>query len=140
VPANHVLADFAEAARDRVRVLPAVSEEESAIEFAKGDIFVLPSLFEGTPLTLMEAMGSGLPIVTTETCGMKDVIQHGINGLLIPTRSPRTLAETVGRLIDTPELRETLGRNAAADAARLYRWELVAQPMIAAYDKLGATR
>ena len=45
-----------------------------AAAFAAADLFLLPSLFEGTPLTLMQAMMSGLPIVTTATCGMKDVL------------------------------------------------------------------
>ena len=138
VPVENVLADFAESIRDRVRVIPSVAEPEAAAEFAESDVFVLPSLFEGTPLTLLEAMASGLPIVTTDTCGMKDVIQHGKNGLLVPTRSPAVLADALGQMLDSKELRESLGRRAASDAERLYSWEVVAQPMIAAYQEIGS--
>ena len=57
--------------------------------FAANDVFLLPSLFEGTPLTLIEAMAAGLPVVTTATCGMLDTIRDGENGRLIPDARPQ---------------------------------------------------
>ena len=53
------------------------------------------SKFLVLPLSLMEAMASALPVVTTDTCGMRDVIQNGKNGLLVPMRSPESIAESV---------------------------------------------
>jgi len=140
VPANEVRAQFAEAVRGRVRVIPVVSEGEASTQFAKADIFILPSLFEGTPLTLIEAMASGLPIVATETGGVKDVIRQRKNGILIPIRSPRALAAALAELLEAHELRETLGRNARSDATELYSWELAARPLIASYRALTDTQ
>jgi glycosyltransferase involved in cell wall biosynthesis len=107
-----------------------------AAAFADADIFLLPSLFEGTPLTIMQAMMSGLPIVTTDTCGMKDVITHQGNGLLAPIRSPWAIAAAVTLLIDDRALRARVGRAARAEAVR-YTWDVVAKPVIEAYEALA---
>ena len=88
VPAGVIVSAFASASRASVEVQTATTDEAAAAVYAGADVFVLPSLFEGTPLTLLEAMRSGLPLVTTDTCGMKDVIRSGVNGLLVPIRSP----------------------------------------------------
>ena len=61
--------------------VPKVTAEEYADRMLESAVYVVPSLFEGTPQTLMEAMATGLPAVGTATCGMKDVIKDGVNGL-----------------------------------------------------------
>lgn len=103
-----------------------------AAAFRDADLFLLPSLFEGTPLTLIQAMMSGLPIVTTSTCGMKDVIDSG-TGLLIPIRSPEAIVAAVDRLMADRGLRERLGRGAQLAALDRYTWDRVAQPVEDAY-------
>lgn len=140
VPPDVVRAAFPASTRERVRCLQTASEEETMAAFATHDVFVLPSLFEGTPLTLMEAMASGLPIVTTSTCGMRDVIRDGENGLLIPIRSPAAIADAVGRLIADRALRERLGRAARDEAMHRYTWDAVAAPVRAVYERLAATQ
>jgi glycosyltransferase involved in cell wall biosynthesis len=97
----------------KARVIEAKSDEEAARAMAESDVFLLPSIFEGTPLTLMEAMRSGLPVITTDTCGMRDVIHHEVNGLLVPPRSPDAISQALKRLGDAA-FRERLGRAAAA--------------------------
>ena len=77
---------------------------------SESDVFLLPSVFEGTPLTLMEAMHSGLPIVTTDVCGMRDVIRNGESGILVPIRSPGNIAQAINQLAGDSELRQRLGR------------------------------
>jgi glycosyltransferase involved in cell wall biosynthesis len=140
VPDDAIIGAFPEPARGRVRCRHTKTEAETVAEFAAHDVFVLPSLFEGTPLTLMEAMASGLPIVTTATCGMRDVIRDGENGLLILLRSPTAIADAVGRLIADRPLRERLGRAARDDATRRYTWDAVAVPVREAYERLSAER
>ena len=104
--------------------------------FADADVFLLPSLFEGTPLTLVQAMMSGLPIVTTDTCGMKDVIADGVNGRLVPIRSPCAIVSAVTQLVGDHNLRARLGRAAQRDAAAHYTWERVATPVLQVYKQL----
>jgi glycosyltransferase involved in cell wall biosynthesis len=135
-PPAAVLRAFDARARARVRCVETRTEAETAQEFASADLFVLPSLFEGTPLTLMEAMMSGLPIVTTETSGMRDVIRHGVNGRLIPTRSPDAIVREIEHLMASENERGALGRAAQADARERYTWERVAAPIRVAYESL----
>ena len=81
VPESVVRSHFPDSLQGRIACLSPTDEWSMAQAFADADVFLLPSLFEGTPLTLVQAMMSGLPIVTTNTCGMKDVIADGVNGL-----------------------------------------------------------
>jgi glycosyltransferase involved in cell wall biosynthesis len=103
---------------------------------AEADLFLLPSVFEGTPLTLMEAMHSGMPIVTTNVCGMRDVIEDGRNGLLTPVRTPGAIAAAILRLDSDPSLRESIGRAARAGAMALYTWPQSAKPVWDVYRSL----
>jgi len=100
------------------------------------DIFLLPSLLEGTPLTVMEAMASGLPIVTTATSGMKDIIRDGENGLLIPIRDPDAIADAVTRLISDADLRVALGTVAQREAITKYTWQESSQRVLSEYQNL----
>ena len=124
----------------RVTSVTTATDKQTAEVLGGCDIFVLPSLFEGTPLTLMEAMASGLPIVTTETCGMRDVIKDGANGLLVPIRSPAAIVAAVTRLLGDAGLRQHLGRAAQAEARSRYTWEQVALTLEQTYQRLTAAR
>jgi len=132
-----VAAAFPPEVRRRVRCVQTTTEAEMVAEFAASDLFLLPSLFEGTPLTLIEAMMSGLPIVTTATCGMKDVIRSEENGLLIPIRSPAAIVTAMERLVGDKQLRVRLGLAARRDAMAHYTWSAVARPVREAYERLA---
>lgn len=135
-----VLSEFAEHLRGRVCCRRAQPDEGTAAALEDCDLFVLPSLYEGTPLTLMEAMWSGLPIVTTSVCGMKDVIQDGKNGLLIPPRRADALQAALQRLLDSQSLRAAIGQSAQTAARARYTWNEVAKPVIAAYERISLVR
>lgn len=140
MPAESVLQFFPEAVRRYVSCPSARLSAELAVHLAAADLFILPSLFEGTPLTLVEAMLSGLPVVTTAVCGMRDVIRDGHNGLLIPIRSPEAIVAATERLLADAGLREQLGRQAHADAATNYTWERVALPVREVYRRIAEAR
>ena len=129
-----VLAAFDPRIRPNVHVVAASSDGDAASIMAEADAFVLPSAFEGTPLTLIEAMWSGLPIVTTATAGMKDVIRHGETGLLVEVGDVGALVEAVERLLDEPPLAERLGRS-AREAARQFTWQVCAEGFERAYER-----
>jgi glycosyltransferase involved in cell wall biosynthesis len=139
VPDAEVLSRFPPEVRARVALVPETANEDAtAAVYAAADVFVLPSLFEGTPQVLIEAMASGMPVVTTAVCGMRDVIRPGDNGLLVPVRSPALFAAAVERLLSEPRLRERLGRAAHRDAVENYTWDRVAAPVIEVYRRLAA--
>jgi glycosyltransferase involved in cell wall biosynthesis len=131
-----VRASFPGDLRGRVRCARPGTEAELARELLQADVLVLPSLFEGTPQTLVESMLSGLPVITTATCGMRDVIQDGRNGLLVPMRDAEALVAAFERLRADASLRRQLGRQAHADAKDLYTWPRVAAPVRAVYEQL----
>jgi glycosyltransferase involved in cell wall biosynthesis len=137
VPEGVVLGAFPEALRTRIDCRLATDDRQTVAAFRAADLFILPSLFEGTPLTLMEAMMSGLPIVTTAVCGMRDVIRDGENGLLVPIRAPEVLADAAGRLLEDADLRARLGRSAHREALDRYTWDRVAESVIQAYERLA---
>ena len=133
VAAERVRADFSPAVRNRVRVISAANDHETAAAMAAADVFVLPSLFEGTPLTLIEAMWSGLPVITTATAGMKDVIRHDEQGLLVPPRDVPSLTQAIDRLSKDPDLCRRLGSGAHDAAVTHYTWRRTADAFEAAY-------
>jgi glycosyltransferase involved in cell wall biosynthesis len=77
------------------------------------DIYLLPSLWENCPYSCLEAMASGRAIVCSDQGGMPELIQDGVTGLLAESEVPASYSAQLSRLIDSPELRQTLG-----DAAR----------------------
>jgi glycosyltransferase involved in cell wall biosynthesis len=80
------------------------------------DIFVLPSLYEGLPYTLMEAMAAGRAVIATDVMGNRDLIQVGQTGLLVPPRDADALAQAILTLLSSSEERDRLGAMAMAAA------------------------
>jgi glycosyltransferase involved in cell wall biosynthesis len=84
------------------------------------DLFLLTSVTEGIPVTLIEAMAAGLPIVGTRVGGMGEVVEEGLNGLLAPSGDGAGLAEAVLRLAGDPELRGRMGRHGKGRAEEMF--------------------
>jgi glycosyltransferase involved in cell wall biosynthesis len=79
--------------------------------FNRSQIFILPSLYEGHPKTLIEAMSCGLPVIGGDSPGIKEIISHGFNGYLSSTDST-SLHAAIRDLVEDADLRFNLGRNA----------------------------
>jgi glycosyltransferase involved in cell wall biosynthesis len=94
--------------QDRITLTGALNQKEVRGQFARADVFVLPSLAEGIPVVLMEAMASGVPCVTTPVNGIPELVEHGRTGLLARPGDAESLAEQLQRLIDDPALRREL--------------------------------
>ncbi|QQG45236.1 MAG: glycosyltransferase family 4 protein [Candidatus Sungiibacteriota bacterium] len=105
-----------------------------AAHYLKGfDIFILPSLKEGLPYTIMEAMQAGLPIVATSVGGIPDMITHQHDGLLIPPQDPLRLTQTLDLLLRDVRLRKTLGENARKKSETRFRLRDMIENMIKIY-------
>lgn len=98
----------------------------------KADIFVLPSDYEGIPMTIIEAMATGLPIVATAVGGVPDMLRQEESGLLVPPEE-MAVAQACARLVQSRTLRERLGRNARADTQR-FSAEHMAQSYAGVYE------
>lgn len=101
--------------RDLFTLLPHLPRAQLAREYRAADLFVFPTLIEGLPLTVMEAMACGLPVVTTVN-GPGDLVRPGKDGFIVPMRDPEALIARLSQLIENPELRLRLGQNAAERA------------------------
>ncbi len=97
-----------------------VTGREKSRRLAQADLFVLPTHGEGMPIAILEAMAAGLPIVATDVAGIPDMVRHEQEGLLIPPGDVPALAAAVMRLLDSPDLREAMGRRGAERVAEEY--------------------
>ncbi len=75
------------------------------------DIFVLPSLREGLPLTILEAMACGKPVIATNVGGIPEIVKDGITGILVSPEDSGALYSAMNELLDDRERREKMGRN-----------------------------
>ena len=99
---------------------------------AAADVFVLPSRSEAFPNGAIEAMAAGLPVVASNVGGLRDLIQNGRTGVLVPPGNPEALAGALQSLIDNPAGAEALGRAARSEVQRKYSFDR----MIASFEDL----
>jgi glycosyltransferase involved in cell wall biosynthesis len=101
-----------------VDLLGYVSGDALDAAYRRAAVYALPTYFaEGFPLSVMEAMSYGLPVVTTPTRGCADWLVEGENAMFVPPHDPESLADTLERLLDDEPTRLAMGRaNAAAVA------------------------
>lgn len=85
---------------------------EDVDPYIKGcDLFVLPSVFEGMPNAVMEAMATGKAVVATDVNGVRELMVDGVTGVIVPPKNPEVLAEAINRLIDDRSLLQQYGHN-----------------------------
>jgi glycosyltransferase involved in cell wall biosynthesis len=96
------------------------------------DVFVLSSAAEGNPLCVMEAMAAGLPVISTAVGGVPELVEPGTHGLLTEPNNVRQLSAAMSLLVESPNLRLTLGQNAACRAMERFDASTMAQ----AYEEL----
>jgi phosphatidylinositol alpha-1,6-mannosyltransferase len=109
---------------DCVRFLENLSREEVAACYARADLFALPSTGEGFGLVFLEAMAFSKAVVGVACGGTTDVVEDGINGLLVPPENECVLAEALARLLHDDTLRSQLGRRGAEIVRRKYRFDV----------------
>lgn len=104
----------------RLNFLGRVPRVEVHQEYAQADVFVLPSLAEGSAEVTYEALAAGLPVITTEAAG--SVVRDGIEGFIIPEREPNALAQRIEELVENRELRARMAA-AAKERAEDFTWD-----------------
>lgn len=116
-----------------VRFTGRLPNEQVPEEFDKASIFLNSSCDDGFPTCLLEASASGLPIVTTNPGGIPDMIQNGVNGIVVPAGDHEALASGVISLIRDKECAHNLGR-AARENAEKYDWPRCARDLAVLYN------
>jgi glycosyltransferase involved in cell wall biosynthesis len=102
-------------------------------EFAVADVFVLPSLAEGSAAVTYEALAAGLPVVTTRAAG--SVVRDGIDGRLVPERDPVALADAIAEIVEDRDTRARMSA-AARQRARDYTWDRYGERLVAVLRSL----
>ena len=95
---------------------------------------------EGVPKALLEAAASGRAIVTTDVPGCREIVHHGINGLVVPPRQPLALAEAIDTLLKSPEMRAEMAKRGREIAASQFSEEVVAAQTLSLYETLLGSR
>jgi colanic acid/amylovoran biosynthesis glycosyltransferase len=125
---------------DRVFLLGARPQHEVAQLMRETDIFVLPSIIatdgqmDGIPISLMEAMAAGKPVVASSISGIPELVKNGVSGILVDGTYAGRLAEAVRRLAADPQLRERLGRAGQQTVRRDFDIRRNAETLVALFD------
>ena len=119
------------------RHVPHQSRPALAQLYRSSDVFVFPTLVEGMPLVVLEAMACGLPVIVTAN-GPGDIVRDGIDGFVIPARDPDAIADRLEALRRDPALRAQMGRHAAQRATE-FGWSAYTSRVLACLAELGAS-
>ncbi|MEP7185982.1 MAG: TIGR03088 family PEP-CTERM/XrtA system glycosyltransferase [Rhodanobacter sp.] len=120
--------------KESVRLLG--NRDDVAQLLAECDVFALSSIAEGMPVTLLEAMAAGLPLVATNVGGIASVVKNGVTGTLVPAGDPHKLAEALGVYIADEQLRYQHGRAGRARVAARFELSTMVDGYVALYDEL----
>lgn len=119
-----------------------VQQENLAAYYAEANAFVGPSIItdsgwkEAFGVVFAEASAMGLPVITTSTGGIKDIIKHELNGLIVPQKDAAAIAAAVTRLQKHPELCESLGERGTKFIAENFSWEVIAAKYLNIFENL----
>jgi glycosyltransferase involved in cell wall biosynthesis len=119
---------------EEVRFLGSLDRAEVAQRYREADLFTLPSTAESFGNVFAEALASGLPVVATEVGGIPDLVEHGINGLLVAPGDPTGLAQAIRYLGSDPEIRQQMGQRNRAKAEAALEWGQVTSRYLSIYE------
>jgi len=123
---------------DRVRFLGVRSDVGALLNGA--DIFVHPSRSEGMPLSVIEAMRAGLPVIASEVGGLREMIAGGVDGELVPSEDPQALASQLERLLECPRERARLGSAARVSSDHRFGVDSMVEQYLQLYRALSGGR
>ena len=134
VPAQELVAELG--IEDYARFLGYAAYADAPAVYAQGDIFLSPTYAEGFSNTILEAMATGLPIVSCNAVGVRDCLRHDDNGLMVECGDLDALTDATRRLLNDADLRQRLATDALAEVRAKYSWPVVAQQIAGEYERL----
>jgi glycosyltransferase involved in cell wall biosynthesis len=124
----------------KIIVTGYISHNDLPAYYSLMDVFVHPSLRDGMPNAVLEAMACGKTVIATPVGGVKDVIVDGVNGLLVNVNDAEGLAEKVAEALSQPEKRESVGRSAREAVLGQFTLEKELQANMKIYQSLGVAK
>ncbi len=113
-----------------------VSHEQTPYLYALSDIFILPSLCENFPMSILEAMASECAVIATDVGGVPEMIDHNVNGVLIPPKDSESIAKATVNLIQDNNLRRNLGKKARKTVEDRFDWKNAAERTKQYYEEV----
>lgn len=123
-----ILQDWPAYLRPQVIIIPTFTKAEEQEYLVQSSILVLPSYFEGQPLSLLQAMNAGKCCITTNCCGQKDIINNGKNGLLFEAGNASALAALIYKCFSNPAMASMIGKEARATCENR-SWKIVSDEL-----------
>lgn len=121
---------------DRIYLLDPIFEREKIAEmYQAADVYCLPSYREGLPLTLFEAMASGLPIIASPVNGIPYEMEEPNNGFFVKYGDKENLKKTILKILDNEELAKKIKKNNIKKAKK-YDWDIIANQYMSVYNSL----
>lgn len=134
---NSVQAEQVDEWREEQLITPLGHVDDMADLLREIDVMVLPSFYrEGVPRSLIEAAAAGLPIITTDTPGCRDVVEDGVNGFLVPVRNSGALVDALRKVLDDPALAARMGAAGRTKALAKFDEQLVFDRTVDVYREL----
>jgi glycosyltransferase involved in cell wall biosynthesis len=121
--------------QDAFIFLPCVSDKDLPELYASADVFVLPSLWEGFGISLLEAMSTAKPVVSTNVSAIPEVVVHNETGLLIEPGDYQQLARNIVMILSDKRFAEKLGYNGRKRVETSFSWDLVARKTLEVYKE-----
>lgn len=104
--------------------------------YQTSDVFVLPSLWEGMPLVVLEAMSCGLPIISTKIGGVEDLVIDNFNGTLVNPKDSAALANAILQLFDNRSLIKDMGKHSRKRVVKEFSWQVIARKIKEVYEQI----
>lgn len=122
--------------QDKVAVCGWIDGSHKDQTYREANVLLLPSYHEGLPISILEAMAYGLPVLATDVGGISEAVKDGVNGFLIQPGECEKLAERIEELAVSPELRRTMGQRGYELAMEKFALPVIIRQLEALYDEL----
>lgn len=119
---------------DAVTFTGRLDNDQVAALYRRADVAINPSLVDNMPISVLEALASGVPVVSTNVGGVPDLVRDGVTARLVPPREPASIAGAVREILENDTRREELIR-AGLELARRFSWERVREEWAAVYER-----
>lgn len=120
---------------DAVIFTGRVDNEGMAALYHSADIMINPSLVDNMPISVLEALASGVPVVSTDVGGVPYLVEHGKTALLVPVQDPEAMADAILALLNDPAKAKQM-RKAGIEAVQQYTWPNVRERLLRVYERV----
>jgi glycosyltransferase involved in cell wall biosynthesis len=112
-----------------------MDNEGMASLYQDADVMNNPSLADNMPISILEALASGVPVISTDAGGIPYLVENGKTALLVPVQNPQAMADAIVLLLDDPCRRDKL-RQAGLEAVRQYAWGNIRERLLGVYQEV----